>query len=363
MTDSRHDVRLYVDIVPDNIVENAGDVVSVSPDTSSIIRGGLVAWGGYYWSLVDEFYTPNQLRKYDPVSGAEQVVTLTSAGGALPAGSRNTHIFGSDAGVYMISDVGDLYAVDLDSMTYSHLFSVAGWGNTAGQHGGCIIDAGHVAIVGSGIQGARIVDLSSADFVAAQFPAPYQSNTATGIVRLDDGNFVALLSTGSNSPLMQYNSGAWVSAGVYPFGSVIHASSIDGKNRIVCTTGSKSKAYTNLVGNTVTYRGRGRVVPAAVYLPVVQGEEVLTQASIVSGGELTRPYIVTGEVIRAALDMWLGAAPDDYLDYIHAVEYPDPDYGWRRIDTGGDTFARAGVRDEFRAVFPGEMVITFRGGM
>jgi hypothetical protein len=92
---------------------------------------------------------------------------------------------------------------------------------------------------------------------------------------------------------------------------------------------------------------------------------VRTSADItVIDGDKENPT-VTGEVLKVIFEWYLGTnAPDDYMDYIHAVEITgsaDNDgttFPAVKIQSQGQTFAAAGIDDSFSQIFPISATIT-----
>jgi hypothetical protein len=74
---------------------------------------------------------------------------------------------------------------------------------------------------------------------------------------------------------------------------------------------------------------------------------------------------MAGKVIRAAIELATGkTAPADYLDYVYAISYSDPQANrTRTVTSGGESFAAAGIEDDFIAEIPGAVVLTVRNGL
>ena len=66
--------------------------------------------------------------------------------------------------------------------------------------------------------------------------------------------------------------------------------------------------------------------------------------------------IVSGEVIKAALEFYFGRAmPDDYLDHVYLVDSSQDKF--KPISSGNSTFRRAGIADDFEIRTPTNLVL------
>jgi hypothetical protein len=87
----------------------------------------------------------------------------------------------------------------------------------------------------------------------------------------------------------------------------------------------------------------------------------------VNGGRLADGKMqVSGELIKMVLELYYRhePMPVNYLDYVHRVEFEEADgVSPRVVDTGGESFQLAEIKDDFSAAFPQRVKITLREGI
>lgn len=119
---------------------------------------------------------------------------------------------------------------------------------------------------------------------------------------------------------------------------------------------------TGRVIEPVTFYGRGSVqdMQCGGGLVLTQPGDAPIRAEIYTHLKGSQ-YVATGEIIRAVLEIWGGApVTDDYLDHVFGIEFPADAIN---LQTGAETFARAGVRDAFTVGFPGRVRLTIDNGI
>ena len=81
----------------------------------------------------------------------------------------------------------------------------------------------------------------------------------------------------------------------------------------------------------------------------------------IAAEQLPNGVVLTGEVIRAALEyFYRRAVSDGYLDHVYALDLTATETGvpFPQIVTGNETFKRAGIKDDFGFLTPGQVVLT-----